>query len=494
MRPDLRSGQAAGPVMKRQRITLVQLARFGDLIQTSPLIRRIKKSFPDSHLAVVTDKRAASVAGMLDGVDEVIPLNLASIPDMLSGDLAQDFSRVKSWADGFQSLPRSDYLFLLNQGDLTSSIASLIPADKLLGPLRGSLNDTPHRLLTALLSNRSYNPFHLSEIWAAYQSDELPPEKPALRSGTTGTGFAILDEYGSLSNSNYKLFALNLGAGAAGRRPLTENLAALLRFLLENPENKVVLLGTKADLEIEAALQKLVSGEQADRIIALAGKTRIEDLPGILKRADLLISSDTGTLQLAAATDTPSLGLFFGGANPVETGCFRSGSVALVRMDTLSGGGQMTGKAMLYAGSVAQHMVENKPLEEYYDEDEATALLVARPAPVGLLYEPARFGEDSPVGKGRRWRPLLEYLLGTGLPQDYANSRTGNTDGVELGDSDGRQLTLLRKLHSQVLASGGELKPEWGEEERWLAHIIAAFPVETANWLNVETEKRREYA
>ena len=47
-----------------------------------------------------------------------------------------------------------------------------------------------------------------------------------------------------------------------------------------------------------------------DRVINLCGKTNFIELADLLRRCDLLISADSGPVHVAAAVDTPVVGLY----------------------------------------------------------------------------------------------------------------------------------------------------------------------------------------
>jgi hypothetical protein len=64
-------------------------------------------------------------------------------------------------------------------------------------------------------------------------------------------------------------------------------------------------------------------------VVNLMGRTSIGDLAGVLHNMDLLITTDTGTMHLAAAVGTKILALFIGPALCHETGPYGAGHVIL---------------------------------------------------------------------------------------------------------------------------------------------------------------------
>lgn len=475
--------------MKPERITLVQLARFGDLLQSSPLIQRIRQQATgEITVRMVVEARTVPAAKLLFGVDEVVGIDLNGAAKLAAGGYPKAYTRLQSWASS--SLPRdtSNRLILLNQGSLPSAIASLLPAETRLGPMRGTAEDRPHRLLTQLLSNRRLNPLHLSEIWGSYERGTGPLSKPKLAMKTTGTTLAKYTGGKALTDGNSKRYALNLGAGSAGRRLSGAKLAELAASLLKDRKNGLFLLGTEADRQTANELIRALPESVRNRAFNTAGETSLSDLADLLSAMELLISSDTGTLQLSAATGTPSLGLFFGGANPVETGPWCDQAVSLVRKDTLDEGNEPSAEDLRWAVEIAEAITNGGLKEEWDDESSTCALLVARPAPVGLRHTPLRRG-DCPVGRGWRWRGFFAFLLGIdgedARPTKSA-AETAGEDGLERAE---RLLTLLDTLHRR----GGAADPAWDEEDLWLARIAGAFPVQTERWAMQEKEKHEAF-
>ena len=76
-----------------------------------------------------------------------------------------------------------------------------------------------------------------------------------------------------------------------------------------------VIVSGKADIHIAEEVVAASGGEA----ISIAGETSIPELAAVIKRAEYLISNDTGPMHIAAALNTPVYAIF-GPANPVRTG------------------------------------------------------------------------------------------------------------------------------------------------------------------------------
>jgi heptosyltransferase-1 len=87
---------------------------------------------------------------------------------------------------------------------------------------------------------------------------------------------------------------------------------------------KVVFTGSRDDRPAVAAIIRLMSGTG----INLAGRTTLKTLAALFKRADLVISTDTGPMHIAAAVGTPVVALF-GPTSALRTGPFGAGHQVL---------------------------------------------------------------------------------------------------------------------------------------------------------------------
>lgn len=85
-----------------------------------------------------------------------------------------------------------------------------------------------------------------------------------------------------------------------------EKLALLADKLIEGLSAKIVLTGTEKELDISEKLKRSMINQPID----LTGKTDLRSLCALLKGSDLLISSSTGPMHVAAALGTPVVALF----------------------------------------------------------------------------------------------------------------------------------------------------------------------------------------
>jgi lipopolysaccharide heptosyltransferase II len=95
--------------------------------------------------------------------------------------------------------------------------------------------------------------------------------------------------------------------------------ATLLERLIREDDAQVALTGAPIDLPYIENVTRRMSVQAAGKVINLAGKTSLGQLAGLLQRADLLISGDSGPMHIAAAVGTPLIAIH-GPTDPAQSG------------------------------------------------------------------------------------------------------------------------------------------------------------------------------
>ena len=322
---------AAGRKQKGPRL-VIQLARLGDFLQTTPLLAALKQAHPQSPLAVLVSPAQAPLARACAWVDRVLTLDTALVEDAAGAKGESPrlrLARLCGLLGPLWSFPAAE-VFNLNLSRLTAALAQGWPEARRRGwrLQAGSLVGEPWApFLMHLVGDRRLTRLHLVDILASYAQ---PARRPLDRlDHRVAPGAAA--RAGELLPPGARPVVLQLGANNDLRRWPLEFFAGLARGLLDLGA-PVVLVGSGRERVLARRLLRSLGGA-APGVRDLMGRTDLATLGGVLARAALVISADTGTLHLATAVGAPVLALYMGPAQAHETGPYGAGHLVLQARD-----------------------------------------------------------------------------------------------------------------------------------------------------------------
>lgn len=311
-----------------RKVLIVNLTRFGDLLQTSPTIAGLHAQ-GDTHVTVVVERNFADVCEGIPGIDRVWPLDLDALGRLLlAEDLRAAYHAVSREIAALRA-ERFDLALNFSSSRMSAVLLRLIGVPDTRG---WSMSDDGHRLITHPWS-RLFSASCLTRRHAAFNLVDHYRRVAGVRDGPLRLRFTVqpamrrrlgerLAEAGL--GEGDPLVALQLGASRAIRRWPPRHLIAVGRRLAA-AGLRLVLCGGAGDRpaadEIATAL--------GSAVIDLCGRTTVAELAAVLERSDVLVTGDTGPMHLAVAVGTPVVALFFGPALPVDTGPYAADQLCL---------------------------------------------------------------------------------------------------------------------------------------------------------------------
>lgn len=311
--------------MSRPRALVIQLARIGDILQTTAILRRMRAAAPDRELhLVVIDGFSVPVPGRL--VDRLHTFPLVALSRMLAEsprDWARPFATLRQFVESLGREP-FDLAVNLTIDDYAGLLMSQIPARTRVGlTMTSGRTRAVHgdwmRYFWATARSRSLRAFNLVDLftWSAGGACD----GQGLEMDVTPQARAAMDTWLRAQRADERpLVALQLGASAANRQWRPERFAAMVDGLGEG-EADFVLVGTESERPLA---QRFFSCSSRGAIDAI-GKTSLVELGALLERCRLLVTNDTGTMHVATAVGTPVVELTLGPAFAHETGPYGAG-------------------------------------------------------------------------------------------------------------------------------------------------------------------------
>ena len=313
-----------------ENLLILQLGRLGDLVQTLPVVRRFKQEKPRCRITLVCLEAFQGILADCLECDRLVPVGLDDVASLCAPENQARFPYLPPF-DHFPEL-REDYDLIVN---LTSDSGSAVICEKVHSSVkRGRIHtyagelrllDPWSKYLFAMVSHRTENLFNLVDIQIGMAGLKPRPINPCLpvMPFRADEAHALLASRGRRGGG--PLVALQAGASDLQRAWDLDRFADLARRLLDEGVCEIALLGDGAERE---RTDRLI-GAIGRPVIDLVGATGLGQLPAVLKACDLLVSNDTGTIHVAAAVGTPTLGLFFSTAYFSETAPYGEGHCVL---------------------------------------------------------------------------------------------------------------------------------------------------------------------
>jgi heptosyltransferase I len=292
-------------------ILIVKLSAIGDVIHTLPSLAEIRRLYPDAHITWVVEEAAADLVKNHPFLDSVL------------------ISRRKSWIKDFKS------------GTVKQPIKEFFSFIKILRKRRYDLVIDFHGLLKSSiivflsLGKRKLGYDSLQELSGLFLSEKIPED---MNKHAVDRYLDFPRYLGAKAGSAQFVLPFNKETKEKAQSLLRKNNLEDKKFIAINP---VALWDTKlwndakfahlADLINNELLMKVVfTGSEKELLenitsrmtsasINLGGATTLLDLAYIYKKAQIVITTDSGPMHLAAAVETPVVALF-GPTDPARTG------------------------------------------------------------------------------------------------------------------------------------------------------------------------------
>lgn len=302
--------------MTPRRTLIIQLARLGDLVQTWPLIKQLRRAHPQARLELFCDQSVRDPAGLGPELDELHTLDVQEVAHLTLRQPDAAYDKL-SLAVGDLRGRDFDLIYNLNFSRLSLILAHLLGAPVIgYRPVAGGREfwrEPWLALVYGLVHARVFNRLHLSDVFR-----HLAPFAP---------GEPVAPAAPPLSRT--PIIALQLATRHAKRSwPLT-HFARLADLLIEVWGAQIWLLGTAGERALGEDLIRLLPPPSRGRVMNLQGRTSLTELAERLKAAQLVVSGDTGTLHLAAALGAQVAGIFLGPALCFETGPYGAGHTVI---------------------------------------------------------------------------------------------------------------------------------------------------------------------
>jgi heptosyltransferase III len=302
------------------KILVIQLARLGDIFSTWPVLRALRRHYPEAELHLLVRKKFADACAGLDWIEKVHLLNTEEILNpMLNEDCDAEASagRLSAFFENL-ALENFDQAINLSFSPTSSYLTHLLER-------RGSTAKGYTRFLDgALNTGGEVGTYFFAQV-GLHKSNRIHTVQ--LMAGVADVSLSENDwtapEVPEFTELESPYVAVHVGASLENKSYAAESWALALSRLLGRWDGKIYLLGSAAEVEKADEILRLMNTNRAS---SLVGKTRVADLFSIIGGASLLIGCDSSPIHIASLTKTLTLNLSFSSVNFWETGPKSAGS------------------------------------------------------------------------------------------------------------------------------------------------------------------------
>jgi heptosyltransferase I len=299
------SPEAIAPqiVPPRRRVLIVLLGAIGDVVRALPLLGRLRKAWPDAHIAWAVEPKSKAVLERHRWLDEIIVYDRARAPWTFLPFLR----RVRQG--------RFDLVIDL-QRHLKSGLTSRISgARERFGFAAANTKEFNHRFSNHWIEPQPNMRLKLQQYQAF--GDALGIAPSPIEFGLAATDDERTRALELLRDAPRPILAVILGSSWPSRIYFPESTAAVIRRVAradgDSPALFPVLLGgpdeTKLGDEVMRQLDDLP-------VLNLAGRTSLRDLIAIFPECAVAFGPDSGPMHVAAAVGCPVVSLW--GATAAE--------------------------------------------------------------------------------------------------------------------------------------------------------------------------------
>jgi lipopolysaccharide heptosyltransferase II len=297
-------------IKDKQKILIIKLGSIGDVIHTLPSLNFLKKSFPNSEISWLIERKS------LDIIKDNSDIYRTFIFDRNTKDFFREIKKLRKekfdWVIDFQGTYKSQ-LFALLSG-----------AKKRLG-----YNKT-----------REYLPFSYNrkcqlktmDRHAVDRNLDLIQFAGAKKTNKIEFKINILEKHKQITEEilkqkgiRKKYCIISASAGKPANRWEYSRFAELADEIAKNKNMDVIFIGTKKDNELN---NKIMGSIDSKHVFNLAGELTLKQTAYLLKNSKFLVCGDTGPMHLAVAVSCPVVALF-GGSSVVRTGPYQGKNIVV---------------------------------------------------------------------------------------------------------------------------------------------------------------------
>ena len=279
------------------RVLIILLGAIGDVVRALPLLGRLRRAWPQAHIAWAVEPKSSPIIEGHPWLDELIVYDRRHAP--------------WSFMPFLQAVRRGRFDLVIDlQRHLKSGIIGMASgAPDRIGFAAANTKEFNHRFTTRRIEAQPNLRLKLMQYQAFADALDLPPAP--IEFGLSLPHDEDLRARAVVADARRPLVGVILGSSWPSRIYFPESIAAVIRELAQPPDRSPalfpVLIGGPEDAAIGDAVVRALDGLE---VLNLVGRTGLRDLIGIFGECAVAFGPDCGPMHIAAAVGCPVVSLW----------------------------------------------------------------------------------------------------------------------------------------------------------------------------------------
>lgn len=300
-------------IVPPQSLCILRLSALGDASHVVPLVRTVQRHWPDTAITWIVGKFEAKLVGDIDGVEFIVY------------DKRGGFAALKALRRTLAGR-RFDALLLMQLALRANIVSTAVRADARVGYDRARSKEGHGLFVNRRIPARVGQ--HVLDVLGSFL------EPLGLAADAARWDLPIPDEADDFAREvlpgDQRTLVISPCASHALRNWRPERYAAVADHAVNRHGLRVVLCGGPSPAE--RAMGDAILARCRVPVLDLIGKDTIKRALALLRRADLVISPDSGPVHMANAVGTPVLGLY-AATDPARSGPYSDRQWCVDRYD-----------------------------------------------------------------------------------------------------------------------------------------------------------------
>ncbi len=296
-----------------KHLLVLRLDQMGDVVMSEPFLTRLRLRLPHARIMLLTSPVGKILLDRLPGIDEIRIFDAPWFKEHVAW-----WTQIKLWTTLIRLIRECEADVIMDlRGDFRHILAARIAKP---GAWIASLGVTGGRFLLNTVIPYS-SPTHAARrnleflsLWESVSSDGR-----TLRLDDRIASHELSDPIRQRwSHHERPRVAIHVGAGTSAKRWPLGHWTHFIRELVKGSDFDFFWIGDRKARDLAAVLESGLEREMKPRFTNLCERLSLAELGSFFRECDLLVSTDSGPVHVAAAQGLRTIVLFSGTNRPDE--------------------------------------------------------------------------------------------------------------------------------------------------------------------------------